>query len=504
MSQQIFDDINPSATSGSQLATTLNLFKDAIASGFSGTSRPTNLQAGGYWIDTTNNPTSWAYKIYTGAMDLTVMTFNLVSGTVSLAGVDGQFSLSKSSDDAVGPIINMIKKRVSGGGQTLIGDILGELDFNSTDDGGTQRVSAKLKAISTDNTTSSEFGAYVVWEVVNTDGTSLTEKMRLQNGKIGVGVGAEPSFDIHAKGTLGVGSENQSDTTTGALITFRKKRSTGVGQVQSGDSLGTMSAKSTDNAGAVINDAFVMDIVALENHTTTAQGTKVDVKVKAATTTTLTTVFSILSTGISSVLGAVFKHLILGTNATATTNVKVYRSGTGKLSIVLGGDSTAEGTDPTVLAQLGHRMETFTSGTKPANNASNVGRVIFVSDTNKFEYDTGSAWAGLGGGSLVVSSQTTLTAGATIAISGTDSRRKINVKANAALGDIDLAGIANGVTDGDELYLEGQSDTDSVWLRKGIASVILNGDWAARDGSMIGFVWNSTRVKWVENFRNQI
>lgn len=501
MSQGISDDINPASTSGTQLATILNTFKDAIASGFSGTTRPPNLQAGGYWIDTSDNPNKWLYKLYTGVADITIFTINLTTGTVSVSGVDGQFTLTKVSNDAVGPILAFIKKRISGSGQTSPADILGEMDFSCTDDTATQRISAKLKIISADTATSSAFGSYLAFELVNAAGSALGERARLQDGKFGVGT-TTPTYELHAKGTLGVGAENEADTTTAAKITGRKKRATGSGQVLSGDSIVQFKGNSTDNAGTEIDSAFIIDAVAVENHSSTAHGTRADFKVKAATTTTLTTVFSILASGISSVLNAAFKSLVVGTSGTAATNVKVLRSGTGKLSIVLGNDATAEGSEPTTLAQLAGVVENFTSGTKPTNQTANKGRIIYVTDTNKYEYDTGSAWANLGGGALVVSSQLTLAGAGTISITGTDSRRKINIKSSA--GEVTLAGIGAGVTDGDELKLEGQSAADVPTLPASGSNVLLNGDWSAFDGSMLCLTWNATRAKWVEDYRNAL
>ena len=65
MSSSIWGTIVPSTTSGNQLAVYLNDFKAAVVSGFSGTSRPAQLEAGGYWIDTTLEGTQniWEYKI---------------------------------------------------------------------------------------------------------------------------------------------------------------------------------------------------------------------------------------------------------------------------------------------------------------------------------------------------------------------------------------------------------------------------------------------------------
>ena len=131
MSGAIFSDINPATTSGNDLATLLNSFKDIIASGFSGTTRPVNLVAGGYWIDTTVS-TAWLFKIFDGTDDITVYTINPVTNTVSIAGASGSFSLSQISADAVGPILSFLKKRIATNGQTLVGDSLGEAHFKST------------------------------------------------------------------------------------------------------------------------------------------------------------------------------------------------------------------------------------------------------------------------------------------------------------------------------------------------------------------------------------
>ena len=57
MSGAIFPDIDPTITSGTQLANLLNSFKDFVACGgnTSGTRDP-ELGVGGRWIDDTNDP----------------------------------------------------------------------------------------------------------------------------------------------------------------------------------------------------------------------------------------------------------------------------------------------------------------------------------------------------------------------------------------------------------------------------------------------------------------
>lgn len=395
MSQIIYSSINPATTSGNQLATILTDFKNAIVSGFSGTARPANLQAGGYWVDTTNELSGiLLYKIYTGLIDVTVFTVNTVGGTVSLSGVDGQINITKRSADAVGPILEFIKKRIAANGQTLIGDILGEQQFKCTDSTGATVLSARIKAVASDDATITETGAYLVWETTNQDSTSFTEVMSLRNTNLGVGV-MSPLYRVHAKGLTGVGSEVEANSTAPAKFTGRKKRATG--QVLSGDGIVEFKGNSTDLANAEIQDAFVISVTATENHTAIAHGTKAEFKTKNTGSIVATTKIE-MGDVLNFPVGNRTKDVVVGTNATLATNAKIVRSGTGKASVVLGNDATAEGSEPTTLAQLSHRIENFTTAGKPANSISNLGRVIYVTDTNKFEYDTGTAWAGLGGG----------------------------------------------------------------------------------------------------------
>jgi hypothetical protein len=109
MSQGIFGSIIPTTTSGNQLATILNDFKEAVVSGFSGTSRPSELDPGGYWIDTTNDPTTWEFKLWTGVQDIIVFTLNLTTGTATIGSADSLFEVAKISADSVGHILRLLK-----------------------------------------------------------------------------------------------------------------------------------------------------------------------------------------------------------------------------------------------------------------------------------------------------------------------------------------------------------------------------------------------------------
>lgn len=393
MSQNIFSDINPSATSGNQLATLLNAFKDAVASGFTGTARPANLQAGGYWVDTTlaGSPDfKWVYKVYTGSIDISVFTMNINTGLVTIAGTTGDFDITQISADAVGPMLNLIKQRIANSGQTLVSDVLGEVNFYSTDNTGATIISAKVKAVSENNTTSGQAGAYLAIEAIDTNSGALLEKMRILNGNVGIGNTA-PSTKLHVTGT-GITTENVSDSTTGSIIVKKKKRISGGGQVLSGDFLSVDKVSSTDSAGVDLDSVFSVEVEATENHTTTAQGSKATVKVKKIGTNTATSMMEI-GEEVNFPDGSKSKFARVGSSGTAATNVKLHRSGTTKMQVVAGDDATAEGSGATVLAEVGKRVENYTNAGKPA--AGNIGRVIYITDLAKLQYDTGSVWLDL-------------------------------------------------------------------------------------------------------------
>ena len=83
MTQYDFGTIIPSATDGTELASLINSFRDAVNSGHAGTTAPTYAVAGMIWIDTTT-ATAWALKLYDGTNWLTLATFNTSTNVVSI------------------------------------------------------------------------------------------------------------------------------------------------------------------------------------------------------------------------------------------------------------------------------------------------------------------------------------------------------------------------------------------------------------------------------------
>lgn len=182
MSQDIFDAIDP-ADSGTELATILNAFKDAIVSGCTGTSRPTNLQAGGSWIDTTDS-TSWIFKIYTGSADVSIFTIDLTNGVASMGQALDTFSVKHVGADTVGAIIQLLKQRIAGGGQVLNGDVVGEVRITGRTDSATNPVVASIVFTATDDMTTSAFGGTLSFKSTPAGSATLTEHMRFINGMI--------------------------------------------------------------------------------------------------------------------------------------------------------------------------------------------------------------------------------------------------------------------------------------------------------------------------------
>lgn len=183
MSQNIFATIDP-AISGTTLATLLNDFKDAIVSGCSGTVRPTELDIGGSWVDTTNDPTSWTYRIWTGTDDVAVFVINLSTGIASVALAVDQFTVKKVTANAVGAVMELTKNRIANNGQVLDGDTVGRVNFVGRTDVAGNPIVAYMRFQATDDMTTSVYGG--TFSFFSTpDGTAaLTQHMRFIDGLV--------------------------------------------------------------------------------------------------------------------------------------------------------------------------------------------------------------------------------------------------------------------------------------------------------------------------------
>ena len=278
MSQTVFNLIDPQVTSGNALAQILNDFKDAVISGFIGPSRPSEIDPGGYWIDNSQELALnvWDYKVFTGTSDITVFRINLATGKPSIAGSDNTFEVTRISADSVGPLMKLIKKRIANNGQTLFGDVLGELQFLGAANDLTTIPTAKIKAIAVDNYTSLEQGSALIFETTAVDSNAIAEFMRIIDGKLGIGT-TVPEEKVHVVGSVKL--EDIGDSTGSSDLIFRKKRISGNGQVLSGDFLANQEFRSTDENGTEISTAKI-EVTATETHTGLNQGTRISISTK--------------------------------------------------------------------------------------------------------------------------------------------------------------------------------------------------------------------------------
>lgn len=84
--------------------------------------------------------------------------------------------------------------------------------------------------------------------------------------------------------------------------------------------------------------------------------------------------------------------IIIGTSGTAATNVRANRSAAGKLQLLLGSDSTVEGTDSANLAELSHRLDNYATGSIPAAASARLGQLVYDTTLNVVKWCNGSTW----------------------------------------------------------------------------------------------------------------
>jgi hypothetical protein len=102
MSQYDFGTINPSTKTGTQLASDLNNWRDALNSLHRGSSRPAYAIAGTHWIDDTTTP--WYLKIFDGvATDTTIASYNSTTKVYTPVVTDLQITTAKLAANAVTP-----------------------------------------------------------------------------------------------------------------------------------------------------------------------------------------------------------------------------------------------------------------------------------------------------------------------------------------------------------------------------------------------------------------
>lgn len=168
------------------LAALLTDFKDALLSGLAGTSRPSQLQAGGMWIDTTlqSPPTyQWIYKFWTGTIDVEVFRINVSSNYGGSLTSEATFEILQISADTVGALQELVKNRIDNNGQVLSGDVVGEIQFVGRTNTSGNPTSAYLKWTATDNQTASISGGTFSFYATPDASSTIIEHLRFIDGQ---------------------------------------------------------------------------------------------------------------------------------------------------------------------------------------------------------------------------------------------------------------------------------------------------------------------------------
>lgn len=297
---------DPNVTSGTQLASILDGFVAAYKTGNAGSARPSNLAAGGNWIDdsTAGSDGLYKYNFYDGTNDIVLFTINKNTQQMILAASENNFSISRITDDSVGPVLTMIKKRILSGGQTKDGDALGRIDFSGVSASGVSYVQASIRVFVTDDVTATDQGSRMSFFVTDDETASLIEKMRLSgDGKLGVGT-TSPAKSIHVFGEDSDTALKISQVEASANppeIILNKKRIATNGQVLSADKIGVHKFTATDENGAEVEVAKI-EVIAAQNISSTAQGTDLIISTKLNGATSYTEAIKI-SNGVLSFFG---------------------------------------------------------------------------------------------------------------------------------------------------------------------------------------------------------
>lgn len=170
------------------LAGLLTDFKDALMTGCAGTARPSQLQAGGMWIDTSlqNAPTyQWIYKLWTGSADIEVFRINVNSNYGGALTSDSIFEVTQVSADAVGALLELVKQRTTvENGQVLSGDTVAEIRFVGRANNASDTTCGYIKWVATDDQLSGTFGGTFSFFSTPDASSVITEHMRAILGQM--------------------------------------------------------------------------------------------------------------------------------------------------------------------------------------------------------------------------------------------------------------------------------------------------------------------------------
>lgn len=326
----IFPNINPTTTSGSDLAALLNSFRDSVIAGFIGTARPAGLLKGGYWIDNSLEISDGIFKYYLfdGTSDVFQYSINKVTGRIVLPTVEAGMSIKQVSADAVGPIMELFKARIASSGKVLSGDQLGKYTFASTDDTGAKITdAASIEAVALEDHTTLLQGTQLQF-YTRQSGTNTKFKQLEIGDFLQIYTSILPYY---------VGSDANSNA-----MSFRKARGTTGAEtaVLADDGLAFIGARGHDGTSYNSGSKVSILMAANQNHTPTANGTYMLFRTTADGTTTIKTRLSVNADGALGFHGSTSGILKIKPAATTTSHTLVMPGTQGAASTVLTNDGS--------------------------------------------------------------------------------------------------------------------------------------------------------------------
>lgn len=194
-------------------------------------------------------------------------------------------------------------------------------------------------------------------------------------------------------------------------------------------------------------------------------------------------------------------HIILGNSVTPANNARLHRGANKRIQLLTGDDVTLEGIQSNSLAEFSSIIENYINSGKPANATANKGRLIYVTDLQEYQFDTGTVWNSVGGGALVAAGTTSspinISAGGGITPLALGKRQIHFVQGSAGPVEVTTAArVGDGVDLGNEIFIVGCSDDNWVGLADG-NNLRLNGDKTLVNGSVLGLIWDG--LDWLEN-----
>jgi hypothetical protein len=391
MSQTVWDTILPGSTSGTQLATILDNFKDAVISGMNGTARPSEIDPGGTWVDTTT--TTWVLNIWSGTVDIPLFSINTLTGSASISSADSSITISKISADAVGPLLKFLKERIANNGQTVPGDSVGDIDFYGTTDAGLEEKLASVMVVATESTTAIAQGSYMAFNTTKTGETALEERMRI-TGNGGVVIGATSTtedFEV-------AGSAKFDSLTVTTATTFVTATATTGNFVNLNATTENVTTSNIVTANATTANIVTENVTT--SHVVTANATTANIVTENVTTSNIVTAnattANIVTADITTAL--IDTATMITANATTANIVDLIVSGASTLAslVVTASSSLANATIQSPV-RLDAKKDTKANLDTYASTGIN-GELLYATDEKKYYGIKDGATDSLGGG----------------------------------------------------------------------------------------------------------